>query len=326
MNPPINPPETIDDPTDLKPEDWVDDKEIPDPESKKPDDWDESAPLMIYDPDDNMPDDWHEDAPLKILDPEASRPDDWDDEEDGIWEAPEIPNPLCEASGCGPWVRAKKQNPDYKGPWKPPMISNPLYIGEWKAKQIPNPSYFKHENPVEHLAPVDGVFLEVWTTNNAFHFDNFVFGHSLDDALTFAKETFDSKAEVEKEYVATKNKEAVDNARQKKLEKGGFMNMIEVYFAIFTDFIMEQNPIAVGATLFGLFIAAVFLIIKGSSNVTEEVVEQVTESQEDDSTEEVQDEKEDTPTPEELDEPEAEVKSKKSPKSTSKRRSRRTGD
>ena len=41
------PPQEIDDPTDSKPEDWVDTPKIPDPDAVKPDDWDESAPQMV---------------------------------------------------------------------------------------------------------------------------------------------------------------------------------------------------------------------------------------------------------------------------------------
>jgi len=42
-------------------------------------------------------------------------PADWDTEEDGDWEAPVVPNPLCkEAPGCGVWNRPTKSNPDYK--------------------------------------------------------------------------------------------------------------------------------------------------------------------------------------------------------------------
>lgn len=50
LDPPINPPKVIDDPSDTKPEDWVDEAEIPDPEASKPDDWDEDAPPDIPDP------------------------------------------------------------------------------------------------------------------------------------------------------------------------------------------------------------------------------------------------------------------------------------
>ena len=50
MVPPINPPSTVDDPTDSKPDDWVDNDLIDDPDAKKPDDWDEDAPKMIENP------------------------------------------------------------------------------------------------------------------------------------------------------------------------------------------------------------------------------------------------------------------------------------
>merc|ERR1712146_383049 len=81
-----------------------------------------------------------------IPDPEASEPEDWEEEEDGIWEAPLIENPLCapgsEAAGCSPWIPPVISNPKYKGKWKRPLIPNPEYIGEWKPKQIRNPNFF----------------------------------------------------------------------------------------------------------------------------------------------------------------------------------------
>lgn len=82
------------DPEAKKPENWVDDKQIPDPDDVKPEDWD---------------------VPQSIVDPDATQPEDWDEEEDGEWEAPTIPNP------------------DYKGEWKPKMIDNPDYKGEWEV-------------------------------------------------------------------------------------------------------------------------------------------------------------------------------------------------
>ena len=57
---------------------------------------------------------------MLVPDPEATIPDDWDVEEDGAWEAPEVPNPKCEsAPGCGPW--------------SPPLIDNPKFKGKWFA-------------------------------------------------------------------------------------------------------------------------------------------------------------------------------------------------
>jgi calnexin len=353
MEPPINPPELIDDPTDSKPEDWVEEAQIPDPAEHKPEDWDEDAPLMIPDLEEVMPSDWQPDAPLMIPDPEASRPEDWDDDEDGVWEAPQVPNPACASSGCGSWTQPIKKNPAYKGPWSAPLIDNPLYRGEWKAKQVPNPSYFKHENPVEHLAPIDGVFLEVWTTNNAFHFDNFVFGHSLADALSFAEETFDVKTREEAQHQKDRSKAAVEAARKRKLEEGGFVDMIEVYFAMFTELVIMSDPIVVAMSLVSLFIAVVFLIIKGSSNLTPEAAVG-RESGEAVAEEEEQENEEETSSPAVVEEVEEEeevevpvaTKSKAKPKTsaktsddkagkqspdkeaatTTKRRSRRTGD
>ena len=40
----MNPPAEIDDPSDSKPDDWVDEPRIPDPFAEKPGDWDEDAP------------------------------------------------------------------------------------------------------------------------------------------------------------------------------------------------------------------------------------------------------------------------------------------
>lgn len=81
MIPPINPSETIDDPTDTKPLDWVDIEQIPDPTAKKPDDWDEDAPPKLVDEKAVKPAGWADDAPLVIPDPAAVKPEDWDDEE-----------------------------------------------------------------------------------------------------------------------------------------------------------------------------------------------------------------------------------------------------
>lgn len=51
-----------------------------------------------------------------------------DEDMDGEWEAPQVPNPACEAApGCGAWKRPMIDNPNYKGKWKSPMIDNPNY-------------------------------------------------------------------------------------------------------------------------------------------------------------------------------------------------------
>lgn len=95
-----------------------------------------------------------------IPDPAAKKPDDWDTEIDGEWEAPLIPNPICEKMvGCGLWKAPLVANPKYRGKWRAPLIDNPNYQGKWAPKRIPNPNYFEDKNPfkmativsVEHL-------------------------------------------------------------------------------------------------------------------------------------------------------------------------------
>jgi len=97
------PSKVIPDPSDIKPEDWVDEKKIDDPEDVKPEGYD--------------------DIPMQIPDPDAEMPDDWDEEDDGEWEPPMI------------------DNPEYKGPWSPKRIDNPEYKGEWIQKTMDNPDY-----------------------------------------------------------------------------------------------------------------------------------------------------------------------------------------
>jgi len=99
----ILPPKKINDPSQSKPSDWVDERMIDDPEDKKPEGWD--------------------DIPSEVADPNAAKPDDWDDDLDGEWEAPKIPNPEYK----GIWTAKKIENPLYKGPWVHPQIDNPEY-------------------------------------------------------------------------------------------------------------------------------------------------------------------------------------------------------
>lgn len=83
-----------------------------------------------------------------IPDPKAKKPADWDTEIDGDWEAPLVPNPICEkAVGCGLWKAPLVSNPKYRGKWRAPLIDNPNYQGKWAPKRIPNPDFFEDLNP-----------------------------------------------------------------------------------------------------------------------------------------------------------------------------------
>lgn len=198
FEPPVNPPKTIDDPSDVKPLDWDDEEEIPDPHATKPADWDEDAPISIVDTTATKPDDWYENEPLQIPDPDAAKPEEWDDEEDGAWTPPLVANPLCETgSGCGKWLPPLIRNPAYRGKWTPPIIKNPAYKGEWKPRQIDNPAFFVDDHP-NRFTPVAGVGFELWSLDADILFDNIYLGHSIKDARAFAEETFARKIPVER--------------------------------------------------------------------------------------------------------------------------------
>ncbi|XP_047126386.1 calnexin isoform X1 [Hydra vulgaris] len=180
MEPPVNPPKEIDDPEDIKPDDWDEREKIIDSTATKPEDWDEDAPKQIVDTSATKPSGWLDDEPELIADPAAVRPSDWDDVEDGEWEAPQISNPKCKEVGCGKWQAPLKNNPDYKGKWTAPLITNPNYKGVWAAKKIPNPNYFEDLNPFA-MKPIVAVGFELWSMQSDIAFDNLIV--SDDDSI-----------------------------------------------------------------------------------------------------------------------------------------------
>ncbi|XP_076758142.1 calnexin isoform X2 [Xylocopa sonorina] len=191
FTPPVNPPLEIEDPTDVKPDDWDDREKIPDVTAVKPDDWDEDAPAQIVDEDDVMPEGWLENEPPMIPNPDSVKPEDWDVEMDGEWEPPEIPNPKCaDAPGCGPYKQKMKRNPRYKGRWSWPLINNPNYKGEWKPRLIHNPNYFNDEHPFR-MTPIYAVGFELWSMSTDIFFDNILITDNEDVARKWAADTFE---------------------------------------------------------------------------------------------------------------------------------------
>lgn len=250
MEPPVNPPKTIPDPEDKKPEDWVDQEKIDDPNAEKPEDWDEDAPKEISDESATKPSGWEDDEPALIPDPDALMPNDWSEEEDGEWEAPKIANPKC-STGCGEWKRPMVPNPEYKGKWVTPLIDNPEYKGVWKAKDVDNPEFFVEEHPYRFL-PIGAVGIEIWTMSSGILYDNLLVTHDEAVALDFAQKTFELKAELEKAYEAKKAKGAG-------------------VFAEFTSAIsesFEKNPIfsiCLSVLLVGTLAAVLYLLCFSSS-------------------------------------------------------------
>jgi len=262
------PPKEIDDPSDSKPEDWVDEAQIKDPEASKPDDWDEDAPKEILDMAAEMPDGWLEDAPEFVADPTAEMPEDWDEEEDGEWEAPQVKNPACtSAPGCGKWKRPMIANPDYKGKWEHPMIDNPDYIGEWKPNQIPNPNYFSEETHPEAfhtlVAPIGGVAVEIWTMSSGIHFDNIYIGNDITAAQEWAEASFGAKDAHEKRILKEEAAEKRRQERAKRFEEGGVMNTLGYYFGEVGDVLVDNLIATVVTAALGMMAMIYYCCIAG---------------------------------------------------------------
>jgi len=174
-------PKKINDPSQSKPSNWVDDAMMDDPEDKKPADWDS--------------------VPAEIADPEAKKPEDWDDDLDGTWEAPKTPNP------------------EYKGVWRAKRISNPAYKGPWVHPQIDNPEY-KADPTLYSFDSNAFVGIEIWQVKAGTIFDNFLITDDLDAALAKAK-AINAVREGEQSVkkAADEKKAAADAAAAKDSEK-----------------------------------------------------------------------------------------------------------
>lgn len=213
FSPSVLPDKEIDDPTDSKPADWVEESQIRDPDAKKPDDWDEDAPARIPDETKTKPEDWLDDEQPMIPDPTVPKPEDWDDEDDGEWVAPQVPNPKCEAvAGCGEWTQPTIANPAFKGKWFAPLIPNPAYKGEWAPRKIPNPDFFEDAHAAR-LDPIGALAVEVWTMSEGVAFDNFWLGNDFTKAEAFANLTF-----VPKHKLETQEEESAREKERKDLE------------------------------------------------------------------------------------------------------------
>jgi len=247
FEPPVNPPKQIDDPEDEKPEDWVDEANIPDPEATKPEDWDEDAPRQIEDPEDFKPEGWMDDEPDQIADPDAQVPEDWDEEDDGEWEAPLVDNPKCSV-GCGEWKPAMIDNPDYKGKWYPPMIDNPDYIGEWTPKQIDNPAFFETDNVFAELDSIAGVAIDIWTMQKGIEYDNVYVGTSEDAAYSLA-----SNWEIRRDY---------QQAAMGSADSGSSSDMVENAMSF-----VQENMVAVAVTVVLIFLSIFYFMCTGGNEL-----------------------------------------------------------
>lgn len=173
---PVVEPRLIDDPTDSKPADWVDNEFYPDPNARKPDDWDENEPEMIPNPRYlNPPFGWEENEPEKIPDPKDKAPDDWNEFMFGEYKPKMIRNPKCRV-GCGKYKPPMIKNKKYKGKWSPPMLRDPKYKGPWAPRKITNPK-FTHEYNYS-LPGITGFSFNIWSAYHDVLVTNLFVGHN----------------------------------------------------------------------------------------------------------------------------------------------------
>lgn len=164
-------PKKIQDPSQSKPSDWVDDALMDDPSDVKPADYDS--------------------VPKEIPNPEAEKPADWDDEADGEWEAPLI------------------ANPEYKGAWRAKRIANPAYKGKWVHPEIDNPDYVADAN-IAQYADIGAVGFELWQVKAGTIFDNILLTDSVEEATTFRDQTWGATKTAEKEAFDAEEKKRTD--------------------------------------------------------------------------------------------------------------------
>jgi len=174
-------PKEIEDPADLKPEDWVEEAQIADAEDTKPADWDLATET--------------------IVDAGAEKPEDWDVEDDGEWEAPTIPNP------------------EYKGAWTQKKIANPAYKGPFVPKKIANPEYKEDKELYLASKPVGTVGIDIWQVKSGTVFDNIIISDSVEEVAAFNKVNFFAHQAAEKEAFEAASKVAADAAAAAQAEE-----------------------------------------------------------------------------------------------------------
>lgn len=278
FEPPINPPQDIPDPTDVKPKDWADDAKIPDPSATKPENWDDRE--QIPDEAASKPYGWLDDEPPMVPDHTIKKPSDWDDEEDGEWSAPMIKNPKCNV-GCGEWKRPTKKNVNYKGRWNPPMIDNPAYKGPWVQKTIPNPDHYYDGEPLANIGKIGAIAFELWTIDEGYIFDNVLVAETVDVAADARAHGWKDKADAEK--AAQEEEDRLKREKRKNAKKQSFADALvsvldkltpeiaRPYLQPALDFLYKYPYIALGASCSPLLVLLVIVIMGYRSAGRDEV-------------------------------------------------------
>ena len=144
----------------------------------------------------------------------------------------------------------------------------PLCIrtGPWSPRKVPNPEFFEDLIPALTLAPIGALAIEVWTTNKGILYDNFYIGYSLDDAIAFAKTTFEPKVLAEEAAAKAAKKEAAKQAKaqQPPLTPESLLARVKEFSEEFVEglsaFATEQ-PYSLAAAAVVLLLSIVYLLL-----------------------------------------------------------------
>lgn len=162
------------------------------------------------------------------------------------------------------------ENPLYKGKWYPPKIPNPAYKGPWIPRSIPNPTHFVDKNPVDNIAPVTALAVEVWTTNSGVHFDNFIVSDSKDALHKFTAETYRLKYEAEEKLAKDEAKEQRKKERETAYATGSTADKLRAMITTLVEYFTE-NPFAAILTVLGIVVPFFYIIFFGGNNPSVDV-------------------------------------------------------
>jgi calnexin len=200
FDPPVIPPEFVDDPSDKKPSDWDDRPYIVDESAVKPADWNESEPEFVPDPEQlDVPEGWLLDEPRYIPEPGAKRPKNGKGKKKGQGKSPTIANPRCLAAiGCGPYTPPLVRNPRYKGVFQKPMIPNPRFKGAYKPRQVQNPRWSR-DAKTHQIPPIGGLGIEILTVDGDVGFNNLLITTDEKQLRNWNRKHYLPKREVQEE-------------------------------------------------------------------------------------------------------------------------------
>lgn len=109
------------------------------------------------------------------------------------------------------------------------------------------------------------VAVEVWTINGGIHLDNFAIG-SIADVAAFAEETFELKKAAEKKAGKKEEKSKKAAQRQQTLDSNSsLLDKAKVYALMAVDY-LQENPIAMIASIAAGLIPILLLLFFGSGN------------------------------------------------------------